>query len=148
MTSAPPIDIAVPAIGSNPDTGIHRSKIKGIRRYRVWWWENGVTKSQILPKTITTVEQARGARDTLYAALVAAGASKRNKGAKTPQARIRNAKLRGSKRNPYIRVHVVVRGVFVGSFPTMEEAIEVRDKYLKDQNEIRRKLRELKRAIA
>ena len=141
------IDIAVPSIGGNPNTGIHSSLIKGRRRFRVWWWENGVTKSRLLNDAIT-IEQARRGRDTLYAALIAAGASRRNKGAKTPQARIRNARLRGSKRHPYISVSVEVQGVHVGSFGTMDEAILARDKYLKDQNELRRQLRELKRAMA
>ena len=146
MTTTP--DIAVPSIGSNPDMGIHRSMIKGRRRYRIWWWENGVTKSRILPRTVTTDEQARTARDTLYAAFIAAGASKRNKGAKTPQARIRNARLRGSKRQPYISLRVEVRGVYVGSFSTMDKAIAARDQYLKDQIELRKQLMELKRLTA
>jgi GrpB-like predicted nucleotidyltransferase (UPF0157 family) len=146
MTAAP--DIAVPAIGSKPNTGIHRSLIKGTHRFRVWWWENGITRSRILPRTVATIEQAREARDRIYSALVAAGASKRNKGAKTPQARIRNARLRGSNREPYISVTVSVRGTHVGSYPTWGEAVAARDKYLKEQNEIRRRLKELKRAMA
>lgn len=145
--TTPTIDIAVPSIGSNPDMGIHRSSIKGRRRYRIWWWENGVTKSRLLSH-ITTDEQAREARDALYAGLVAAGAGKRNKGAKSPQARIRNAKLRGSKRHPYITMRVDVRGVYVGSFATMDEAVAARDNYLQDQIELRKQLRELKRLMA
>lgn len=142
------LDIAVPRIGRNPDMGIHRSLLKGRRRFRAWWWENGITKSRLLPHTIATIEQAREARDVVYSALVAAGASRRSKGAKTPQARIRNAKLRGSKRHPYITILVSVRGVVVGSFLTVDEAIAARDQYLKDQIQIRLQLRELKRAMA
>ena len=144
MTTAP--EIAIPAIGSNPDMGIHRSLIKGKRRYRIWWWENGITKSAITRSDIVTIEQAREVRDTIYARLTAAGASKRNKGARTPEARIRNAKLRD--KHAYIRVVVSVRGVHVGSYPTMDEAINGRDAYLAQQAEIRRQLRELKRAMA
>jgi hypothetical protein len=141
-------DIAIPRIGDDPDTGIHRSKIRGVRYYRLWWWENGVTKSTVLRNKDLTIEQVREARDKFYTMLVAGGAVRRDKGAKTPQARIRNAKLRGSKRQPYISAHVNVRGVFVGSFPTMDEAVTARDQYLKGQAEIRRQLLELKRARA
>jgi len=141
-------DIGIPAIGRNPDTGIHRSLIKGRQRYRVWWYEGDTVKATILPRSIVTIEQARQARDNFYAALAAAGASKRNKTASTPLARVRRARLKKTVREPYISVQVNVRGVFVGSFPTMEEAIAARDEYIATQNEIRLRLQEIKRATA
>ncbi len=149
MTTTPAKpDIGIPAIGRNPDTGIHRSLIKGHQRYRVWWYEDDAVKATILPRSIVTIEQARKARDNFYAALVAAGASKRNKTANTPLARVRRAKLKKSPREPYISVQVNVRGVFVGSFPTMEDAVAARDEYITTQNEIRLRLQEIKRATA
>lgn len=146
MTASPKIEIAIPSLGSNPDMGIHRSLIKGKRRYRIWWWENGVVKARIASRDIVTIEQAREVRDTIYARLVAAGAGRRNRGARTPEARIRNAKL--SDKHAYIQIVVSVRGVRVGSFRSMEEAVAARDAYLVQQSEIRRQLAEVKRARA
>lgn len=139
-------EIAVPRSKTDPDNGIHRTILKGVRRFRVWWWEDGATKSRLI--RATTIEDARTERDRIHGALLAAGASRVNKGAKTPEARIRAARQRGSKRVPYITMRVDVRGTYVGSFPTLPEAIAARDKYLADQKILRRELRALKRRLA
>ena len=139
-------EISVPRCKSDPNEGIHWSVLKGRRRARVWWWENGRTKSRLIEAE--TPEEARIERDRIHDALVAAGASRRNKGAKTPAARIRNARLKGDGRERYIRVEVSVQGVYVGSFRTWDEAVTARDNYIKEQRELRIRLKELKRRLA
>ena len=139
-------EIAVPRSKTDPDNGIHRTTLKGVRRFRVWWWEDGVRVSRLI--RATTIEEARIERDRMHGALVAAGATLQNKGAKTPAARIRNTRHRGTGREAYIHVRVVVQGVVVGSFATMGEAVAARDAYLANQAELRRKLKALKKLRA
>lgn len=131
--------IAIPRV-EKPDDGIHRSAKKGVNRYRVWWWENGRIKSRLTKAT--TPGEARRERDRFHREALTQGATYRSKGARSVMARVRNA-----VRHRYITVQVNVRGTYVGSFATVEEAVEARDAYIEQQREIRRRLKEIRKMV-
>lgn len=129
--------IKVPKVKKqDPDTGLHKTILKGVRRYRAWWWQDEVVTSKLLKAR--TIEEARVERDAVHAALVAGGARARTKGNAARVRRLRN-------RKPRIQIRVVLGHKVLGKFDTLAEAEHVRDHYLADQAKLRQQLRELKR---
>ena len=135
--------ITVPRI-VKPNTGLTSTTHRGKPRFFARYWRNGKMVTSTLKAD--TVEQARAARDTLFDELVAAGGRRKSKTSRSAIKTIERVReTKGT--NAYIRVIVEVKGKYVGSFTSMEAAVEARDSYILRAAAVRSHLVQLKKAL-
>lgn len=135
--------ITVPRI-VKPNTGLTSTTHRGKPRFFARYWSDGKMVTATLKAQ--TVEEARVVRDKLFDGLVAAGGRRKNK---TPRSAIKTIErvLQTKGTNAYIRVVVEVKGKYVGSFTSMEEAVEARDSYISRAAAVKSRLLAIKQAL-
>jgi hypothetical protein len=135
--------ITVPRI-VKPNTGLTSTTHRGKPRFFARYWRDGKMVTSTLKAE--SIEQARIARDRLFDALVAAGGRRKNRTSRSALKTIE--RIRQTKdREAYIRVVVEVKGKHVGSFSTMEEAVEARDAYIHRAAAVKSRLLQIKQAL-